>query len=249
MERYKVILAYDGTAFFGSQRQKETRTVQSVVEAALKKLNWGDHSVIFSGRTDTGVHAMGQVVAFDLEWNHSCDDLARALNSLLPTDVAVREISIAPADFHPRFDALSRCYRYRVFFEPLRNPLLERFSWRVWPAPNMKRMNLAAQALLGRHDFSAFGRATSPNGSTIREVLQAEWQQQDDELIFITSANAFLYHMVRRMVHALVQIGQDLREIKFIGEHLQNPDEPPIQGLAPPQGLALAEVVYPSKMS
>ena len=107
-------------------------------------------------------------------------------------------------------------------------------------------MNAAAQTLLGTHDFAAFGGATSAQGSTVRNVREAEWYQNGDELIFEISANAFLYHMVRRIVHALVSVGHGLQNTDFVVNHLQNPSEAPIQGLAPPQGLALVEVCYPS---
>ena len=108
MARYKVVLAYDGTGFSGSQRQAEARTVQREFEAALGKLGWNDRSITLAGRTDAGVHASGQVAAFDLDWNHPPDALLRALNALLPEDLAARSVKICGDDFHPRFDALSR---------------------------------------------------------------------------------------------------------------------------------------------
>src|SRR5512142_2393325 len=123
MERYKVILAYDGTHFFGFQRQGETRTVQLEVEAALRRLNWQGKTILSAGRTDSGVHATGHVIAFDLQWAHSLQQLGRALNANLPEDVAVKAVELAAADFHPRYDARSRCYRYQVLFAPARDPL------------------------------------------------------------------------------------------------------------------------------
>jgi tRNA pseudouridine38-40 synthase len=135
MARYKLILAYDGTEFFGSQRQSDERTVQSVLEAALRKLDWQGTSILLAGRTDRGVHASGQVAAFDLDWNHPPETLLRALNANLPPDVAARRISFAASAFHPRFDAVSRTYRYEIFCDPVRNPLRERYAWRVDPAP------------------------------------------------------------------------------------------------------------------
>jgi tRNA pseudouridine38-40 synthase len=245
MERYQVILAYDGTKFHGSQRQAETRTVQSVVEATLRKLNWTNPSVLFAGRTDAGVHASGQVVAFDLDWKHPPDDLQNALNALLPKDVAVHRLVETYPDFHPRFDALSRSYRYRVYSQPMRDPLRERYAWRVWPSPEVELLQSAAQILRGVHDFAAFGSPTSPNGSTIRELMQADWQQNGDEIFFDVTANAFLYHMVRRLTFALIQVGQGKLQVAELLHHLQNPREPMMQGLAPPNGLTLVEVRYP----
>src|SRR5512142_2164625 len=131
MARYQLTLAYDGTDFFGSQRQAKKRTVQGELEKALTKLGWTGRSVLMSGRTDTGVHATGQVASCDLDWLHSDDELVRALNATLPDDMAVQKVCMITADFHPRFDAISRCYRYRLFCQPVRDPLRERFAWRI----------------------------------------------------------------------------------------------------------------------
>lgn len=249
MARYKVILAYDGTEFFGSQRQAEARTVQRVFEAGLRKINWQDKSILLAGRTDAGVHASGQVAAFDLSWNHPPDALLRALNSMLPRDIAVRALTQAADDFHPRFDALNRSYRYEIYCDPARDPLRERYTWRVWPAPDFDLLQAAASDLRGTHDFAPFGSATSPNGSTIREVQQARWQQQGERLAFEVTANAFLYHMVRRMVFVQVSIGQGKLDAGIISQVLQAPQSQPVlQGLAPPQGLTLVEVSYPLKL-
>jgi len=246
MARYKVIFAYEGTKFFGSQRQAETRTVQSVFEAGLRKLGWQDSSILLAGRTDTGVHASGQVAAFDLSWNHPPEALLRALNAKLPKDIAIRTISQCADDFHPRFSALNRSYRYQINCDAVRDPLWERYTWRVWPLPDFDLLQTATSELIGTYDFAPFGGATSPNGSTVREVQQAKWHQQGKRLTFEVTANAFLYHMVRRVVFILVSIGQGKLEAGIISQVLQAPeDQPMLQGLAPPQGLALVDVSYP----
>lgn len=245
MARYQVILAYDGRNFHGSQRQADDRTVQRVVESTLRKLNWTGKSILFAGRTDSGVHASGQVAAFDLAWNHSPQDLQNALNAMLPEDVAVTGLKEVSPDFHPRYDALSRSYRYRIYCQPVRDPLRERYAWQVWPAPEIDRLQSVAPKIIGVHDFAAFGSPTRSGGSTIREVTQAEWRQVDDEFFFNISGNAFLYHMVRRLVFAMIAVGQRKLEIKDVLHHLQNPHGPVLQGLAPPQGLSLFEVSYP----
>lgn len=249
MARYKIILAYDGTEFFGSQRQEaKTRTVQSAVEAALRKLNWQDPSILLAGRTDTGVHASGQVAAFDLVWNHTPEALGRALNALLPKDVAVRRVLPCAPDFHPRFDALSRSYRYQIFCDLARDPLRERYAWRIWPALEIASLQAAASQLVGKYDFSPFGRATRPGGSTVREVFQAQWRLQADQLTFEVTANAFLYHMVRRMVFVQVAVAQGKLPPESISRALEAPQDHAIfQGLGPPQGLTLVEVSYPSE--
>jgi tRNA pseudouridine38-40 synthase len=251
MVRYKLTLAYNGTYFFGSQRQANPRTVQGELEKALSKLGWTQRSVIMSGRTDTGVHATGQVVAFDLDWPHTEADLARALNATLPVDVAVQNARIVHARFHPRFDATSRLYQYKLFCQPVRQPIRESFAWRVWPALDVERLCTTAQLFLGRHDFSAFGSPTTPKGSTVRTVMKAEWMQAEkDEWYFEVQADAFLYRMVRRLVFVQVAVAQGKVSAEAVAQALVNPakaepgsDKVPA-GLAPAHGLTLVEVTY-----
>ena len=246
MERYKVTLAYDGTLFFGFQRQGQARTVQLELEAALRRLNWQGRAILSSGRTDSGVHADGQVVAFDLEWTHGPDELGRALNAHLPEDVAVKHVEVAAADFHPRFDATARCYHYRVLFAPGRDPLQARYTWRVWPPCDAERLQAAARVLHGTHDFAAFGTPPRPGGSTIRTVFQAGWQPGGDRpntMRFEVIANAFLYHMVRRMTFLQVLVGQQRLSLDALKGAVERQDML-TPGLAPPQGLSLVEVRY-----
>ncbi len=244
MERFQVILAYDGTQFRGFQRQRNARTVQSVVEAALRTLGWHGKAILTAGRTDTGVHASGQVIAFDLQWAHSSADLLRALNANLPPDVAAREAIIVSEDFHPRYAAIARRYRYRLFCDEFREPLRERYAWRVWPIASLSPMQEAAKLLLGTHDFAAFGAPNKSGGSTVREISYASWRVVGTELVFEIVGNSFLYHMVRRLVFFLVKIGQGKLLPEDISGYLDGKEQSRIQGLAPPQGLFLAEVVF-----
>ena len=245
MERYKVTLAYDGTQFEGFQRQGQARTVQGVVEAALRSLNWQGRAILSSGRTDSGVHAEGQVIAFDLTWPHSLDALRNALNAHLPPDVAARSVERAAADFHPRYDAQWRCYHYHLLFAPVRDPLRERFAWRVWPACDLEALQAAARLLPGDHDFAALGAPLRPGGSTRRVVERAVWQESEDGLVrFEVVANAFLYHMVRRMVFVQVLVGQGRMSLAALAAAVQQA-QPVTPGLAPPQGLILKQVFYP----
>ena len=251
MARYKLTLAYNGTDFFGSQRQANPRTVQGELEKALSKLGWIQSSVLMSGRTDTGVHATGQVVAFDLDWPHTDDDLVRALNATLPVDVAVQNAQIVHTRFHPRFDATSRLYQYKLFCQPVRQPIRESFAWRVWPAINVERPCTIAQLFLGRHDFSAFGSPTTPKGSTVRTVMKAKWTQAEkDEWHFEVQADAFLYRMVRRLVFVQVAVAQGKVSAEAIADALANPEQAESRsekvpaGLAPAHGLTLLEVTY-----
>lgn len=249
MARYQIILAYDGTEFRGYQRQAAHlggRTVQGVFERALQRIGWSGGSSLAAGRTDTGVHASGQVVAFDLDWKHHRQDLQLALNANLPPDVAVREVRLAKPDFHPRYDAISRRYRYQIFCQAVRDPLQERYAWRVWPAVDLTRMSVATQDLLGTHDFAAFGTPPRSGGSTVRSVSQAAWQVKTSGWTFEVTADAFLYRMVRRLVYSLVAIGQGKLELHTIRELLDGGAQTPVQGVAPSHGLTLVEVVYPS---
>jgi tRNA pseudouridine38-40 synthase len=258
MERYQVILAYDGTEFYGFQRQgrspsggvrqaEKARTVQGVVEQALRELGWQGQTLLAAGRTDTGVHATGQVIAFDLEWRHSPDELRAALNAHLPAAVAASAVRCVAPDFHPRYAACSRRYCYRLYCQPVRQPLYERYAWRVWPAVQLEALQNLAQWLPGRHDFAAFGTPPRTGGSTWRTVLAANWQAVDPYLVFEVSAQAFLYHMVRHMVFAQVQVAQGILDPEAYQTALNPaPSGPssPLQGLAPAQGLVLVEVCY-----
>lgn len=198
-----------------------------------------------AGRTDTGVHASGQVAAFDLEWTHPPDELAKALNSHLPADIAVHGLKIVRDDFHPRFDALARRYRYRLYCQPARDPLRERYAWRTWPASQPEALQAAAQLLIGKHDFAAFGTPPRPGSSTIRTVMKAEWQQQGDEWTFEVQADAFLYRMVRRMVYLQAAVGQGKLPAQAIADLLEGRPRVVPAGLAPAHGLTLVEVLYP----
>jgi len=252
MARYKLTLAYDGSGFVGSQRQAstKTRTVQGELERALQKLGWTERSVIMSGRTDTGVHATGQVASVDLDWSHTDDHLVRALNSTLPADIAVRSAQVVDIKFHPRFDATARLYRYRLFCQSLRDPMRERFDWRVWPAINADVLAKVAKLFLGTHDFSTFGSPTTPKGTTVRTVMKAEWQKaNDDEWHFEVQADAFLYRMVRRLVFVQVAVAQGKTSVDAVANSLAKPIPAGTRsglpsGLAPAHGLTLVEVKY-----
>ncbi|NJD57771.1 MAG: tRNA pseudouridine(38-40) synthase TruA [Anaerolineales bacterium] len=257
MERYQVILAYDGSHYKGFQRQAHAQSVQAAVENALRKLNWQGKSILAAGRTDTGVHATGQVIAFDLDWEHGSQELQTALNAHLPADVVAREIRAVRRSFHPRHDASWRRYNYRLYIEPVRQPLLEPYAWRIWPAIEISRLNETAQSLIGTHDYGAFGTPPQAGGSTVRLVYEANWKEEAPYLVFDIAAQAFLYHMVRRIVFMQVSIAQGRLSITDLEHALksnahpelgdgqpQKPGQRMVHGLAPAQGLILAEVHY-----
>lgn len=244
MARYQLRLAYDGTDYFGFQRQGNTRTVQSVFESVLRDLGWEEESILFAGRTDTGVHALGQVVVFSLDWRHAEESLVRAINAKLPPDAAVRNLTRIEADFHPRYDASSRRYVYHIYQTPERDPMQDRYAWHVWPKLDVDQLNEAAKEMLGKHDFSAFGRPMKPGASTVREVNHSQWQQKGERLEYEIEGNAFLYHMVRRTVYLLVSCAKGKITLEALHGSVNESIEL-ASGLAPAKGLVLTEVTYP----
>ncbi len=248
---FRAVIEYDGTDFLGFQVQASGRTVQGAIEQTLHRLAQQSVRVVGAGRTDAGVHAAGQVVAFRVAWKHAPADLKRALNALLPTDIAVLHLDPAPADFHPRFSASERHYRYQVGQWPGHSPLRARYAWELGPEIDVEAMNLAATQLVGRHDFITFGQPPQdePAASTIRQVSEARWSQHPPYLFFDIRANAFLRRMVRTIVATLVQVGQGRMTPAQVGELLASRQ----RGLAPPpapaQGLILISVVYPPSLA
>jgi tRNA pseudouridine38-40 synthase len=206
LARFWAQVEYDGTDLAGFQLQAQERTVQGELERALWKVTEVETRVTGAGRTDSGVHACGQIISFEVEWRHALADLQRALNALLPADVAIPHMGVAPPGFHPRFDALNRTYQYKVLTQPWRSPLDRRIAWHLPYQLDLDRMAQASHCLVGTHDFSAFGRP--PQGeNSVRTVSEAEWRESGRFLVFDITANAFLYHMVRNVVGSLVLVG------------------------------------------
>lgn len=245
MGRYKLIIAYDGTNYFGSQRQANKPTIQSALEKALYQIGWRGNSISLAGRTDAGVHASGQVATVQVEWLHPVDELLRALNAILPNDLAVNHIEECPENFHPRFSALSRTYLYRIYHQPVRDPARERYTWRVWPRLQADTLQTLAGSLIGEHDFAAFGTAQKREQTTVREVKLARWFVVGDETRFEVESNAFLYHMVRRLVYVQVAVAQGRAPANKFTEMINDPNGKGVVGLAPANGLTLTKVTYP----
>ncbi len=247
MARYQVKIAYDGSEFSGFQRQGETRTVQLEIENSLRSLGWEGQTIFAAGRTDTGVHASGQIVAFDFEWKHSEDALLKAMNANLPRDVAVHAVKVADEGFHPRFEAISRCYHYRIYCQPTRDPMRDRYQWRVWPPVFIQDLQLTAQELLGTHDFVAFGSPPKKGGNTIRTIFSADWTNTQEEFFFQVTANSFLYHMVRKIVFLQVKIAQGIWTVDQFRDGIYNQADQ-LPGLAIPNGLELVQVQYQNQI-
>ncbi|HEX9680936.1 MAG TPA: tRNA pseudouridine(38-40) synthase TruA [Anaerolineales bacterium] len=246
MTLYKSILAYDGTDFRGFQRlSADRRTVQAEVESALRRLGWTESSLRAAGRTDAGVHARGQVVSFKLDWGRPAERLKQALNAALPGDIAVLAVDTAPEGFHPRFSANRRRYRYTLRLAPDRDPLRDRYGWQVWPPPDPARLDELGGRVAGRRDFGAFGRSPSGTANTVRQVFLSDWQPgPDGEREFVIEADAFLYHMVRRIVGAMVQVGRGRRSPEEFQASVEDPRRRWQGGLAPARGLCLDAVLY-----
>lgn len=250
--RYRAVLAYDGTEYLGFQRQAgDTPTIQGAVEAALRQVTQQEITVIGAGRTDTGVHASGQVIAFDAAWPHEPGALWRAVNANLPDAVALQSLEEAAAHFHPRFDARSRTYSYTLYFAPVRQPLWQRTVWHIAThrSPALDAMRQAAAGLVGTHDFATFGQP--PQGEqTVREVFRSDIALVDRPeaiccvLRYEIEANAFLYRMVRRIVGGLARVGRgDLTAEDFLTAFRAADGTWPNPS-APAHGLCLTRVTY-----
>lgn len=242
--RYKALVEYDGAAFYGFQRQRaDQRTVQGELERVLSDLAREPVSLTGSGRTDSGVHALGQVISFTINWQHTTGALQRALNANLPDDIAVYKLDEAPPGFHPRYDAVRRTYRYYVYTADTRSPTRRQRSWHVRHPLDVDAMNTAAAALIGVHDFATFGMP--PQGdSTVRELFAAHWDVDVDGLVFTVQANAFLYRMVRSLVGSLVAVGNGSWSVDEFVNAFKAQDRNRSAAAAPPQGLFLVAVEY-----
>ena len=242
--RYRATVEYDGTDFLGFQLQAQGRTVQGELERAIESVTQSSVRVLGSGRTDAGVHACGQVIAFDVAWRHSVNDLFCALNAVLAADVAIKSLQIAGPEFHPRFDALWRQYRYTVICAAVRSPLKRRYAFQEKSSLSLEAMQAACRHLIGSHDFAAFGRP--PQGdATVRCVKQAEWRVETaDTLLFEITANAFLYRMVRNIVGTLLRVGRGELPSDHIQTLIETGDRNAAGPAAPPQGLCLMRIDY-----
>lgn len=242
--RFAATVSYDGANFSGSQRQPNGRTVQEVLENAAKALFGAPVRVDFAGRTDSGVHAKGQVVALSAETALDATTVGRALNAHLPAEVAVRDVRPVPEGFDPRRWARSRWYRYTVWDDSVRAPLLRRTAWHVGSALSLTAMNAAAEALCGEHDFQSCTTALEPGKTSVRTVFRAGWERHGALLLFDIEANAFLQQMVRRLTGGLVEVGRGRLTTDDFVRLLSRATAGSIGPTAPPHGLCLERVEY-----
>ena len=267
------LVAYDGTRYEGFQRQAAERgpTVQGALEAAISRITGSPARLMAAGRTDSGVHATGQVVNFTCEARLDEAAWTRALNANLPGDIAIRAARFVAETFHARQSALGRRYRYRIVCAPTRQPLRERYAWRSSQRLDVAAMDTTAAALLGEHDFGAFGsspwdrRGEAPRHTVRRMTLaRCQWLPPDplaagdplrgavadepDELAFDFAANGFLTGMVRRLVGTLALVGAGRLSAADVRGILEARDKTRAGPAAPPHGLCLTEVEYPPEM-
>lgn len=245
MRRYAAILEYDGTQFHGWQRQPHASSVQAAVENALTRVANEEVQVVCAGRTDTGVHAAGQVVHFDSEAKRTLRQWLLGANANLPKSVAFKDIREVSMQFHARFSALSRTYRYLIYTAPTRSALMsERVTWEHQNI-DAGRMQDGANFLLGEHDFTSFRALACQAKSPVRTVRQIRVKRHGSVVSIEIQANAFLHHMVRNIAGVLIEIGKGEQSIDWVKELLDARNRALAAMTAPPQGLYLLRVEYP----
>ena len=242
--RVKLTLEYDGTAYCGWQLQAGQDSIQGRIEAALTQIFGSSIRVHGSGRTDAGVHARGQVASALLTREFDTVELKRALNALLPHDIAVIAVERVPDEFDPRRDASSRIYEYRVLNRESRSAFEFRYSWLIREPLNLDAMRTAAKVFVGEHDFAAFRTLGSEEKTTMRRVIASDWTREDDLLIYRVEATSFMRHMVRTMVAAMVDAGRGKIVASDVAAMIASRDRATAPAPAPASGLYLVEVRY-----
>lgn len=241
----KMTVAYDGTDFCGWQRQHSGRSVQSEIEKALHTMHGHPVAVTAAGRTDTGVHALGQVVHFHTDIaSIPAAKFRVALNKLMPQDVRITEATEAHPDFHARYDARLRQYKYYLRFESVPLPHLDRYAWHLNHRPDLGRLNRLAACLRGEIDCTAFASAKDPHDNRHRYLHHALFYMENDKLVFDVAANAFLWHMVRSLVGTLIHLDKIAAPEDAMKRILESSDRQLAGATAPAHGLFLWKVEY-----
>jgi len=245
MKNIKMVIAYDGGNYNGWQLQKTGATIQGVIEAALGQILNRQTRVIGAGRTDAGVHALNQVAHFFTESTLELASLHRGLNSLLPQDIVIKEMTGAPPDFHARYSARSRVYQYLIWNNRMRSPFYGRYSWQVHDSLDSDGMSHASGCLMGWHDFASFQGTGSVCRTSEREVMRCTIRGRAGRWIICTvEANSFLRHMVRNIIGTLVEVGRGRMTSEEFKAILDAGDRSCAGVTAPPQGLFLKHVKY-----
>jgi tRNA pseudouridine38-40 synthase len=255
MRTFKLTLAYDGTHYAGWQSQVDQPTVQAALEAVLERITGQSIRTIASGRTDAGVHALGQVVGFQTDTHLSDEVLLRAIRAYLPADIALKSLEPVPSEFHAIRNAVSKRYRYLIAEGPTHSLFERQYVWQYPTALDLLSMSQAANTLLGEHDFASFASSGSDRKTTVRTVLDLSVKRQAkstlhvdqtaEHLIIEVEANGFLYNMVRNIVGTLVEVGRGAQPVSWVAEVLERQDRRAAGPTAPPHGLYLVQVNYP----
>jgi tRNA pseudouridine38-40 synthase len=250
MRNLKLILSYDGSEFFGWQVQPDLPTIQAVLASAIGRITGEKVLPQGSGRTDAGVHALGQVVTFATESSVPTANFVKALNDLLPASVRVLDVEEAAADFHARHSARAKTYRYRIFRTAICPPFLARYVWH-YPYPLAEETMVRAGPLVeGEHDFTSFAAVDPERGredaplSNLRRIFSSNWERQGDEFIYIIRGSGFLQHMVRNLVGTFILVGKETLQVEDITRILDARNRSSAGATAPASGLFLVNVEY-----
>lgn len=244
MRTIKLTVSYEGTAYNGFQRQMNGIGIQQVLELRLAKLFGHELRMNGAGRTDTGVHAYGQVVSFKTNGTIPIDRIVIASRCLLPHDIVITKAEEVNENFHAQYSAVSKIYVYKIYPHDMPNPFLRNYAWHITRKLDTAAMHQAAQFVVGTHDFSAFRAAGSANNSPIRTIMEANCQFNDDILELSFWGTGFLYHMVRNLTGTLVEIGLGCRRIEDFKTILESRQRKKAGITAPAHGLYLQEVKY-----
>ncbi|MBO8158073.1 tRNA pseudouridine(38-40) synthase TruA [Thermosyntropha sp.] len=244
MKRIKLVIEYDGTNYHGFQVQNNAHTVQAELGQAILKLTGERVSVISAGRTDAGVHALGQVVVFSTSSTIPVDKWKPALNSVLPRDIRVLQSSTVDENFHPRFSAIKKTYRYIIYRQEEGAVFYRNYAWINAEKLNIEEMRKAAHFILGRHDFRSFCSSGSAVKNFERTVTRLDIEEKKPFLILEIEADGFLYNMVRIIVGTLVEVGKGTYSSEYVKEIIESKDRNKAGATAPPQGLYLVKVEY-----
>lgn len=247
-QRLALTLEYLGHAYHGWQQQsQDLPTLQAAVEHAIGMIAQHSVGIICAGRTDTGVHALNQVIHFDTSTSRQLVNWIRGVNYYLPSDIAVTHAAVMPEQFHARFSALNRTYHYVIDRSPTPPAIMrDRVNW-LADRLDITAMQQAAHAILGEHDFRSFQGRSCQAQTTHREILQAEWYDKGPYLVFKITANAFLHHMVRYLVGAMVEIGRGNRSLSWFKQLLTEPNRQNRKYKQSAKGLYLTRVAYPQR--